>query len=77
MYTNTLTLSNGIKVPQLGLGTWFIDDNKVADAVKAAVKLGIVILILLRHTEMSVVSPKESEIVVSHEMSFLLFQKFQ
>lgn len=40
MYTNTLTLSNGIKVPQLGLGTWFIDDNKVADAVKAAVKLG-------------------------------------
>lgn len=40
MYTNTLTLSNGIKVPQLGLGTWFIDDNKEADAVKAAVKLG-------------------------------------
>ncbi|WP_405353961.1 aldo/keto reductase [Ruminococcus sp.] len=29
-----------MKVPQLGLGTWFIDDNKVADAVKAAVKLG-------------------------------------
>ncbi|MFQ7025133.1 MAG: aldo/keto reductase [Lachnospira pectinoschiza] len=24
----------------MGLGTWFIDDSKVADAVKAAVKLG-------------------------------------
>lgn len=40
MYTNTLTLANGIKIPQLGLGTWFIDDSSVADAVKAAVKLG-------------------------------------
>ncbi len=40
MYTNTITLANGIKVPQLGLGTWFIDDSKVAEAVKAAAKLG-------------------------------------
>ena len=24
----------------MGLGTWFIDDSKVADAVKAAVQLG-------------------------------------
>ena len=40
MYNQTITLSNGVKVPQLGLGTWFIDDDKVADAVKAAVKLG-------------------------------------
>lgn len=40
MYNNTLTLNNGIKIPQLGLGTWFIDDDQVADAVKAAVKLG-------------------------------------
>lgn len=40
MYNNSLTLSNGIKIPQLGLGTWFIDDSKVADAVKAAVSLG-------------------------------------
>lgn len=40
MYNNTLTLSNGVKIPQLGLGTWFIDDDKVADAVKEAVKLG-------------------------------------
>lgn len=40
MYNNTLTLSNGVKIPQLGLGTWFIDDDKAADAVKEAVKLG-------------------------------------
>lgn len=35
MYTKTITLNNGIKIPQLGLGTWFIDDDKVAEAVKA------------------------------------------
>ena len=40
MYHNSLTLSNGVKIPQLGLGTWFIDDDKVADAVKEAAKLG-------------------------------------
>ncbi len=40
MYKNTITLNNGVKIPQLGLGTWFIDDDKAADAVKAAVKLG-------------------------------------
>ena len=40
MYNQTVTLSNGVKIPQLGLGTWFIDDSKVADAVKAAVQLG-------------------------------------
>lgn len=40
MYANTITLSNGIKIPQLGLGTWFIEDSKAADAVRAAVKLG-------------------------------------
>ena len=39
MYTKTLTLNNGVKIPQLGLGTWFIDDSNAAEAVKAA-KLG-------------------------------------
>ena len=34
------TLSNGVKVPKIGLGTWLIDDDKVAEAVKAAIKLG-------------------------------------
>ena len=33
MYNKKLTLSNGVEIPQLGLGTWFIDDDKVADAV--------------------------------------------
>lgn len=36
----TLTLSNGVKIPKLGLGTWFVDDDKAADAVCAAVKCG-------------------------------------
>jgi diketogulonate reductase-like aldo/keto reductase len=36
----TFTLSNNVKIPKLALGTWMIDDNAVADAVVAAVKLG-------------------------------------
>ena len=40
MYQNTLTLNNGVKIPQLGLGTWFIPDDQAAEAVKAAVALG-------------------------------------
>lgn len=30
MYNKKLTLSNGVEIPQLGLGTQFIDDDKVA-----------------------------------------------
>ena len=40
MFNEIMTLSNGIKVPQLALGTWLIDDDKVADAVKAAIGMG-------------------------------------
>lgn len=40
MYSKTLTLSNGVVVPQLALGTWFIDDGKAAEAVREAVKIG-------------------------------------
>ena len=36
----TCTLENGVQIPKLGLGTWFIDDDKAAEAVRAAVKLG-------------------------------------
>ena len=35
----TYTLANGIAIPKLGLGTWFID-NKAAQAVRTAVELG-------------------------------------
>lgn len=34
MLNETYTLSNGVKIPKLGLGTWFIDDDKAEDAVK-------------------------------------------
>jgi len=40
MYTKTLKLNNGVLIPQLGLGTWFIDDADAADAVKAAAEIG-------------------------------------
>jgi len=36
----TYTLPNGVEIPKLGLGTWMIDDNHVAEAVSAAVKIG-------------------------------------
>ncbi len=36
----TFTLANGVLIPKLGLGTWFIKDDKAADAVREAVKLG-------------------------------------
>ena len=36
----TYTLSNGVEIPKLGLGTWFIDDDKAAEAVHAAVEIG-------------------------------------
>ncbi|MGI9208182.1 MAG: aldo/keto reductase [Rhodococcus sp. (in: high G+C Gram-positive bacteria)] len=36
----TYTLSNGVTVPKLGLGTWFIDNDKAADAVRAALEIG-------------------------------------
>ena len=40
MFNKTLTLSNGIVIPQLALGTWLIDDDKVATAVRSAVEIG-------------------------------------
>ena len=38
--TETYTLSNGVEIPRLGLGTWFIDDDEAAEAVRAAVGVG-------------------------------------
>ena len=33
----TFTLSNGVQIPKLGLGTWLIPDNEAAAAVKASI----------------------------------------
>lgn len=34
------TLSNGVKIPKLGLGTWLIPDGETAAAVKSAIAIG-------------------------------------
>ncbi|MFX1330720.1 MAG: aldo/keto reductase [Promethearchaeota archaeon] len=34
------TLSNGVEIPKLGLGTWFISNENVGKAVKDAAKIG-------------------------------------
>lgn len=36
----TYTLSNGVQIPRLGLGTWFIPDGQAAEAVRKAVETG-------------------------------------
>jgi len=33
-------LSNGVEIPKLGLGTWFINDKDVVQAVKEAARIG-------------------------------------
>lgn len=40
IFTDTLTLSNEVTIPQLGLGTWFIEDDKAAQAVRDAIEIG-------------------------------------
>jgi diketogulonate reductase-like aldo/keto reductase len=34
------TLSNGVEIPKLGLGTWFINDNAAVQALKDATEIG-------------------------------------
>ncbi len=34
------TLANGVQIPKLGLGTWFIEDADAPEAVKQAVQIG-------------------------------------
>ena len=36
----TFTLSNGVEIPKLGLGTWFIADDVAAQAVRDAISIG-------------------------------------
>ena len=38
--SKTITLNNGVEIPTLGFGTWCIDDDKAAEAVKTAIELG-------------------------------------
>lgn len=52
MTDKMITLNNGVKIPRLGLGTWFIEDNAAAEAVKAAVSLDTVISTRHRHMQM-------------------------
>lgn len=40
MAQETYTLTNGVDIPKLGLGTWMIEDQDAAQAVKQAIALG-------------------------------------
>ena len=40
MYNKKITLSNGVEIPQLGLGTWLVEDEDVAEVVKNAIDIG-------------------------------------
>lgn len=40
IFEESYTLHNGAAIPKLALGTWFIDDDKAAEAVRAAVDIG-------------------------------------
>lgn len=36
----TYKMNNGLEIPKIALGTWMIDDDKVAESVRQAVKIG-------------------------------------
>ena len=38
--SETYKMNNGLEIPKLALGTWLIDDDKVAEAVRQAIKIG-------------------------------------
>jgi len=40
MFKETYKLSNGVKIPKLGLGTWLLDDEQAAQAVRDAIAIG-------------------------------------
>jgi diketogulonate reductase-like aldo/keto reductase len=40
IFNETYTLSNGVNIPKLGLGTWMIDDTDAREAVRQAVSIG-------------------------------------
>ena len=65
----TYSLSNGVKIPKLGLGTWFIPDDQAAQAVREAIKLGY------RHID--TVQAYENERGVREELSDTRARGFQ
>ena len=40
VFEETYTMNNGAKIPKLALGTWLIENEKAAEAVCEAVKIG-------------------------------------
>jgi diketogulonate reductase-like aldo/keto reductase len=40
MITETYTLNNGVKIPKIGLGTWFINNSDVAEVMNNAMEVG-------------------------------------
>jgi diketogulonate reductase-like aldo/keto reductase len=40
IFNEAYTLSNGVNIPKLGLGTWFIDDTSASEVVRQAVSIG-------------------------------------
>jgi diketogulonate reductase-like aldo/keto reductase len=40
IFNETYTLSNGVQIPKLGLGTWMIDNASVSEVIRQAVSIG-------------------------------------
>lgn len=40
IFEEIYTLSNGVKIPKIALGTWLIDNNRTEEAVKNAIEIG-------------------------------------
>ncbi|QNU23805.1 aldo/keto reductase [Geobacillus zalihae] len=40
MFAETFSLSNGVKIPKVGLGTWLMDEAQAAQAVREALSIG-------------------------------------
>ena len=40
MFNKSMKLHNGVVIPQVALGNWLIDEDKVTDAVKSALQMG-------------------------------------
>lgn len=38
--TETLVLSNGVRIPRLGLGVWLVEDDEVTEVVRTGIDLG-------------------------------------